>query len=97
MGGKYYNIVQGESGKLISEVLGGGFKEFSYHSNKNTPTLLLGDIVTFYHFGMFALYKHIYYFISLLGNGSHVAHVMLCSLIEQLNNGLSRYEVTDMS
>ena len=46
---------------------------------------------------MFVLYKCIYYFIALLGKGSHVAHVMLCSLIEQLNNGLSRYEVIGMS
>ena len=36
----------------MSEILGGGFREFSYRGSKNTPTLLLGDIVTFYHFGM---------------------------------------------
>ena len=38
----------------MSEMLGGGLKEFSYHSSKATPTLLLGDVVTFYHFGIYS-------------------------------------------
>lgn len=37
----------------MSEMLGGGLKELSYRSSKSSPTLLLGDIVTFYHFGIY--------------------------------------------
>ena len=38
-------------GKLVSEVMGAGCEEVSFHDVQNRPTLLRGDVVTFYHPG----------------------------------------------
>ncbi|XP_065886106.1 cold shock domain-containing protein E1-like isoform X2 [Dysidea avara] len=64
---------QKEMGKLVSEVMGAGCEEVSFHDVQNRPTLLRGDVVTFYH------------------PGSCANHVILHTLVEQLNKSIPRH------